>query len=109
MRSQARKISTWQNYIYVNTNFYSDASKKCVNPYNNRCWSFEVIRIIDAFNTGKDFEKVRKMLSVLKFLRQQAAVEAGISSPFAEDILYKRRHTLAKGCGFLCWKTTKMY
>lgn len=30
------------------------------------------------------------MLSMLKYLRQQAAVEAGISSPFAGDILYKR-------------------
>ena len=60
------------------------------DPYNNRTCDFEVIRIIGAFNTGKDFEKVRKMLSVIKYLRQQAAVEAGISSPFAGDILYKR-------------------
>ena len=60
------------------------------DPYNNRTCDFEVIRIINAFNIEDDFEKVRKMLSMLKYLRQQAAVEAGISSPFAEDILYKR-------------------
>ena len=48
------------------------------------------MRIIGVLNIEKDFEKVRKMLSMLKYLRQQAAVEVGISSLFAEDILYKR-------------------